>query len=197
MKSIFPLLALSIVLASPAVAQRMGGTNNNAPTLTQSFAGGDLEVQVEYRAITWAGGNFMTTVMDKEKGERYRSFVNSKAAGSPLGSLRTETALKIGDQDLPKGLYSLYFTIDDNAKWHMHAQDETKKSNHFEWTLELKTTKKSRSRLQVLLLPADEVGSCDIDIAFGSMQGSVAVTKSTKKFKKPASKPTTRSKRSR
>lgn len=192
MRQAINFLFLSLALCAPAAAQKMGGTNHSAPMLTQSFTanGGSVDFVIEYTAITWSGGEFMAMVMDKDNGGRHRAHVNRNAPEQPLGSLRADTHVKIGDTNLPKGMYALYFTIDDDLKWSLNARDERDEKKVYTWELDLGKAKKKSSRLRVLVAPGENPREASIELAFGNMSGDLAVTQGS--APKPQSKPTTR-----
>lgn len=192
MKAAITLLSLTLAVGTPAVAQKMGGTNHNAPMLTQTFTSDDESVDfvIEYTAITWAEGQFMRRVMDKENGSRVREHVNRVAPSQPLGSLRADSPLSIGGTNVPKGMYSLYFTIGDDLVWSVNLQDEKDESTVFTWKLSLDEVKKKHSRLRVLLAPAESARNAELEVSFGNMQGSLEVSRGSDE--KPKSRPSTR-----
>ncbi|MCA8943580.1 MAG: DUF2911 domain-containing protein [Planctomycetes bacterium] len=183
MKSAITLLSFALALGTPAFAQKMGGTNHNAPMLTQTFTSDDKSVDfvVEYTAITWADGQFMTRVMDKENGGRVREHVNRVAPTQPLGSLRADSPLQIGGTNVPKGMYALYFTIGEDLVWSVNLQNEKDESMVFSWKLSLDTVKKKHSRLRVLLAPAESARNAELEVSFGNMQGALEVARGSEK----------------
>ena len=169
-------LALAVLLSAPLAAQKMGGSNEDAPIVSQTFtAQGAAEVVIDYTAITWADGHAMSTIQDKKLGARLRKKVNREAPDAPLGALRCDATVNVGGTDVGKGLYALYFTIDDDCKWHLHAQSETDDTVHHEWTLDLVEMKKARKRLSMSLLPGDTAKECEVQIRFGKMEAIVPV----------------------
>lgn len=55
----FLSFAFALALATPAFAQKMGGSNRNAPTLEQSIQVGGQKMSLNYTSITWASGDSM------------------------------------------------------------------------------------------------------------------------------------------
>lgn len=168
-------LSLAFALAVPAAAQKMGSTNSDAPSLSQSFAAKNetVDFTIDYTAITWADGRTMDAIMDKDRGARYRQRVNSTAATNPLASLSTESALNFGGENLPAGVYSLYFTIGDDLKWKLNAQSEEDEKIHFSWTLDFKKSQHDVKRLTVLVYTGDDAATADVSLSFGTMSCTV------------------------
>lgn len=171
MKHTLSLLALSLAFCAPLAAQKMGSTNSDAPTLNQAFAtkDGSVDFKVEYTAITWADGQTMARLMDKEKGEGMRTRVNGSAPKAPLASLTTKHPIEAGGQTLPAGVYSIYFTIADDLTWRLNAQHEEDASVSFQWRLKFQQSDAERTRLAISVNPADDANEASISIAFGSM----------------------------
>jgi hypothetical protein len=165
--------AAAVCMAMPATAQRMGSSNRNAPTIVQSIQFPDgAKLVVEYVSITWAKGRTMEGLMSDE-GAANRQRFNENAATSPLGSVEASTAFELGGVAVPAGKYSLYFTIDDDAKWHLVLADKADAKKNLEWTLDLQEGGHHRSRLAVDIDAGDDGSSGMLMIAFGDKHASV------------------------
>ncbi len=162
-------LALALC-AVPVSAQKMGSANTNAPSIEQSIKLGDDTLTLTYTAITWAGGQMMEAAMDKDSGGRARQRINNTAEKAPLGTLKASADFDIGGKAVAAGEYKLFFTIDDDLKWHMVAASGDKR---VDWTLPLEESDKHRSRLIVALIAGDEDGTGALAIAFGKQNCKV------------------------
>ena len=119
-------IALATALVSPVFAQKMGMTNNDAPTVKQTVMAGQAKISLDYTSITWARGDTMSRLMDKEKGAGARKRISESAAQSPLATLTTSVDLKCGDLSLPAGEYAVFFTIGDDLAWSINFQNKDK-----------------------------------------------------------------------
>lgn len=159
---------LVLGLCSLAPAQRMGGSNHDAPILTQSFSAQDgIDFRIDYHAITWADGKTMARMMEAERGARIRKRINAEAPNAPLGTMRADTPISLGGKNVVEGLYALYFTIDEELNWTLHAQNEVEDDIHYQWKLALVETEKTSARLSMSVLPAEAAGDANVTIAFG------------------------------
>lgn len=157
---------LVAALCTPAFAQKMGGTNNNAPEIKQAIKIGDESMSLNYVSITWADGKMMQAIMDKANGARARQRVNSTAPNSPLASFKTSVACKCGDLELAAGDYEIYFTINDDCEWHLnfHADGKDKPQA---MKLPLMKNEQPHKRLMMSLYAGDSTGA-GCYVAFGS-----------------------------
>jgi len=159
-------LTLAAVLCAPAFAQKMGGTNNNAPTIKQSIAIGDNSMTLNYTAITWAEGKIMERCADKENGKQVRAYINRQAPSSPLANFKTTIDCKCGDLMLPAGEYEVYYTINEDCHWeinfHADGEDSAKTMK-----LPLTNTPDTTKRLLMCLYAGNE-GGAGAYIAFGT-----------------------------
>lgn len=145
--------ALAAALCAPAFAQKMGSTNSEAPTLKQSISIGDASMSLNYTAITWAEGKTMKAAMDKDKGSRYREFINNQATRNPLAKFKTTIDCKCGGLTLEAGEYDVYYTISDDCSWSLNfAHGDKVKSVK----LDLQDTPMEHSRLVMSLHAADK-----------------------------------------
>jgi len=170
MNKFLSLLACA-ALCAPVAAQKMGSTNTNAPTISQSIAAGEAKMSLNYTAITWADGKTMTMIMDKEKGERARTRVNNNAKGTPLASFSTSVDCKVGDLAVKAGEYQVFFTINAELAWEINfAQGETVQ------TMKLPLTdSQDESKRLVLAFYAMDNGA-GIYVAFGKKMGEIPVS---------------------
>ncbi len=109
---------LAAALVAPAVAQQMGSTNRNAPTVEQkvSYPNG-LAVTLNYTSITWAAGNWAKVLEDQSRRDAARKRYNDSAENSPLGTFATKTDITVGGQSVAAGEYKLMFKLDDQFAW--------------------------------------------------------------------------------
>ena len=121
----FLSLSLAAALCAPAFAQLQGMANNGAPTVKQTVTNGDAKFTLDYTSITWAQGQTMTRLMDKEKGVRARQQINQGAKDNPLGSFSTSVDVTIGTLKVPAGEYKVGFTINDNLEWEINFMGKT------------------------------------------------------------------------
>jgi hypothetical protein len=159
----FASLAFAAALCAPAFAQKMGMTNSNAPTIEQTIMAGDAKMSLNYTSITWASGKTMTAIMDKEKGERARSRVNSTAKDAPLGTFTTSVDVTCGDLKLAAGEYQVYYTINDKLEWQINFMG---KETHT-MTLPLMDSGEESKRLMMCLYAGEKDGSAGVYVSFG------------------------------
>ena len=161
-------LALALAISAPAFAQKMGGTNRNAPKLMQSLTAGEAKMTLNYTSITWAQGQMMERLADKENGGRAREYVNQNAASAPLAEFTTSIDCTVGDLKLAAGSYKVFYTIDDDANWHINfmGKDAKKPMKH---KLDLMNSEKKSKRLMMCLYAADK--GAGVYIAFGNQTG--------------------------
>lgn len=162
-------------LCAPAAAQRMGSTNRAAPTVTESIEFKDgPKLEVSYQSITWAGGQMMRRLMDKEGGAGAREGFNRRAVGSPLGTVAASAGFTLGGKAVDAGEYDLYFTIDEDLKWHLVLASKTTDGPPIDWALPLEDTDNHRSRLGIDLGAGDEDNTGVLRISFGTKHCAVA-----------------------
>lgn len=166
---------LSIVLAAslciPAVAQKSGMTNNNAPTIKQSIVAGDAKISLDYTSITWAQGQFMQRLTDKtEVGTKARARNNDMASKSPMGTFSSSTALKVGELNLPAGEYQVFFTINDDLTWNLNfaAKDKV----HTTKLALMDNPGRDHKQLVMSLYAADQT-TVGIYLGFGKQGGMI------------------------
>ncbi|MCB9877967.1 MAG: hypothetical protein H6835_10225 [Planctomycetes bacterium] len=160
-------LALSLALVSPAFAQKMGGSNRSAPTVKQSVEAGAAKMSLDYTAITWADGNMMKMLADKENGAGARKMVNDSAPKSPLASFSSSVDVKCGELHIPAGDYKVFFTIDDDCHWHLNFQKGEDKA--LSMKLELAASEHESGRLLMCLYAEDK--GAGVYLSFGSHTG--------------------------
>lgn len=171
-------LALALAVCAPAVAQKMGGTNRNAPKISQSIEAGKASMSLNYTAITWADGRMMKALADKEKGAGMRKHVNDSAPDSPLAMFKTSVDVTCGDLHLAAGEYKVYYTIDDDCAWHInfHGKDADKPMS---MKLELMGSEHENKRLLMCLYAEDK--GAGVYIAFGDKTGMLTFAPAMKK----------------
>lgn len=171
MKSLSLAIALA-GLAIPLSAQVRGSINQGAPTVSSSieFSGGG-KVEVSYIAANFGRGDFLGQL---ENSARAREGLNKRAAQRPLGSLEVTKAMTIGGQKVAAGEYDLYFTIDDDVKWHLILSSGGDDAKKVDIKLDLKDTEKGSARLKIVVTAGDGNDECDLAVAFGSQAGTIA-----------------------
>ncbi len=155
--------ALALAVSVPVYAQKMGSSNRNAPKIEQTIMAGDATMSLNYTSITWADGQMMQRLADKETGARARQMVNDSAPNAPLASFETNVDVMCGKLHLPAGEYKVFYTIDDDTNWHINfmAGDKT-----HEMKLPLSPVKNEYKRLVMPIYAED--GGCGLYIAFGT-----------------------------
>ncbi len=163
------------LLTAPASAQKMGHSNTNAPTISQTIRLGDKgTIKLQYTSITWASGSFSKALQDENTRERLRERINGLAASDPLGSLETTTALIVDDKRVGAGSYALAFMLGADYGWQL-VLTAAKGKRQISWPLELEATKRTSRRLTVNLEAGDEDFTAQIAFAFGNQVGRMAV----------------------
>ena len=159
--------ALAAALCAPAFAQKTGMTNNDAPTVKQTVMAGDAKISLDYTSITWAAGQFMTRLTDKENGAKARARTNEMAPKAPLGSLTSSVDLMCGDLLIPTGEYKVYFTIGDDLAWSINFMGKDKT---YTKKLELMDSEHESKRLLLCLYAGEEEGA-GVYVSFGKQSG--------------------------
>lgn len=166
MKAIL-VLALCASLCAPALAQKQGQSNNNAPTVTQTVDNAGATFSLNYTSITWASGKTMDAAMNKEKGAGTRTRINNAAKQSPLATFSTSVDVTCGDLKLAAGDYKVSFTISDTCEWEINF---TKGEDTQKMKLSLMDSGNDSKRLMMCLYAGDEIGA-GVYIAFGKQMG--------------------------
>ena len=151
--------ALVTALCTPAFAQRMGGSNRNAPEVKQSIGAEDLAITLNYTSITWANGEAMKAITDKENGGRLRERVNRSAPSSPLGTFKSNMPLACGDLSLPAGDYEIYYTINDDCEWQINFHKDGEAMMVATPGLVEELTEKGFSNMKGILFEATSIAS--------------------------------------
>jgi hypothetical protein len=160
----FLSLALAAALCAPAFAQKMGMANNDAQTIKQTLMAGEAKISLDYTSITWASGQTMTMLMDKEKGAKARQRINATAKEAPLGSFSTSVDVMIGSLKVPAGEYKLGFTITENLEWEINFMGK----ETLTLKLDLQDNKAMpHKRLLCSLFAGDDSSTAGVYVAFG------------------------------
>lgn len=171
MRHILFASVLVSVLGLPLAAQSGGRANQSTPTVGQSIAfTNGCSVQLDYRAITWAQGQWMKA-LENEAG---RTRTNNDLKKNPTGTLNASADITLGGQTVKAGKYKLYFQVDDEVKFHLVLADES--GNETKWKLDLQDTKDNSSRLSLTITAGKAATDANVGIAFGSMACTVAMT---------------------
>lgn len=160
-------IALATALCAPTFAQKQGMSNNDAPTVKQTITAGDAKMSLDYTSITWASGQTMARLMDKEKGARTRKGVNDNASKNPLAKFTTSVPVKCGELMLPAGEYTVFFTITEELAWQINFQGKEKLQT---MALGLETSEHESKRLLMCLYAGDEAGA-GVYVSFGKQSG--------------------------
>jgi hypothetical protein len=169
MKKLLPFV-LAAAFCTPAFAQKMGMSNNDAPEIKQSLSAGDAKMSLDYTSITWAQGKMMARLSDKDNGAKAREQFNKAGPGAPLAMFKTSVDCKCGDATLPAGEYQVYFTIGDDLSWSLNFKSGDKVMTT---KLALANGEHDSKRL-VMGLYAEEKGAA-VHLAFGKQSGTLAI----------------------
>ncbi len=161
MRSLALTLLLGASLVAPIAAQKMGGSNNNAPRVSQAIAYGQSKIALDYWSVNWGEGKFM----GKLGNERMRDYINKKADESPIGKVSLDAPLKIAGKVVPAGGYALAFKVRSSGSWMLVLTP--KKGDPIRWGLRLKDSDDVSKRLKIVLTAGEKMGSCDVAIKFG------------------------------
>ena len=159
----YPILPLSLALlaAAPLSAQITGSINATYPTVSQSVeTTSGNKMAVKYAAINWGQGSFL----EQAQSQGFRDRINAAADRQPIGSFEISKAIKLGEEDLAAGKYSMAFKIDDDAQWNLVlkiGEDE------YMMPLVLEATSEHRDRLTISLVPSADGGACSLIVNFG------------------------------
>lgn len=172
MKPFLPL-AIGLLLALPATAQRQGMSNQDAPTVSATITFKDgTKVSCEYLSITWAQGRWFERL--KSNDERRKAH-NDSAPKGPLGKFSTTADLNVAGQAVPAGEYSVYFTFTDKLEWQINLGND-KKTVTITLPLQDSPTESSRLLLGLHAVDARTAGlyfsfgkqNCDLQLARGA-----------------------------
>ena len=164
LKKIVAVAVLVACTGTPALAQRMGSANRNAPQITQSITLGGAKLDLNYTSITWASGQWASQLANDATKAGFRDNLNAAAAKSPLGSLTASAALTIGGQKVEAGTYKLAFTLDDKFQWQITL---TSDAGSVVIPLPLKAVEEDSTRLVTSLRAGEKDFTADIVVAFG------------------------------
>lgn len=175
----FLTITLAAAMCAPAFAQKMGMSNNNAPTIKQSITAGEAKVSFDYTSITWSSGSTMNMIMDKEKGAKTRARVNATAKEQPLGAFSTSVDLMIGTKKIAAGEYTVGFTINEKLEWELNFMGKETVT----LTLPLAEMKDEHKRLACTIGASDETGMF-LNVCFGKKSGTLLLSPAKEEGKK-------------
>ncbi len=156
-------LALAVA-ATPAVAQKTGSVNRNAPEVKQTIQMGDNSLTLNYTAITWAEGSTMAKAKDDEK---VREYINNKAESAPLGMVKNTMAVEVAGKTIPVGSHDLFFTIHESGSWLLNLRSQADKTKKMTWRLALQSNEEMpHDRLVMSLFCSGNAGA-GIYLGFG------------------------------
>jgi len=170
------ILALSALLAAPAVAQVSGSINRNAPTVDHSITmNNDAKdkIHVSYTAIAFGEGQWQAMKDNKDMHERF----NKGAESKPIGKVSSSMPLMVAGKEVPAGDYKMFFSLHEQAGWLLNVKND---DNHVMWRLVLSETDHNHKRMHISLTPADAADQCNLTIAFGNQMVSVPVAPAKK-----------------
>ncbi|GAB4161351.1 MAG: hypothetical protein Fur0037_28000 [Planctomycetota bacterium] len=164
-------VTLGAVLVAPALAQKTGSVNRNAPTVKQTVENAGAKFSLDYTSITWATGRTIKAAMDKEQGANLRQYINNMAKSQPLGAFTTSVDVACGSLKLAAGSYKVAFTINEDLQWEINfmQDDEIQKM-----PLDLMDSGDNSRRLLMCLYAGDEKGA-GVYIAFGKKMAILAI----------------------
>ena len=166
------LILIALFAANPALAQKMGGTNTNAPDIQQSIQLGKRgRIAISYQAITWSGGRWAKALQDETTRDAMRNRINAAAKEFPLGSLETDRDLNIGQGSIPAGRYALSFQLDENFAWQLVLGSE----KTYSFDLPLANSSKVMKRLTLHLDAGEEDFTASLTVAFGAKECALPV----------------------
>ena len=168
------IVALSVsVLAVPAMAQKMGMINRNAPTIEQKMDLGKTgTISLKYTGISWGAGAWAEALQDEEKRDQARARINKTADSSPLGSLVCSKDMVIGDVAVAAGSYDFAFKLDDDFAWQVALK---KDGDTTSIPLSLMETEEASKRLVLSLYAGDEDFTGGLNVAFGTDFGMLTI----------------------
>lgn len=169
--TVFATLALA-VFAGSATAQKMGGTNANAPSINQTIELEDADIEIGYFAITYASGRWAKALEDEGSRDQMRQMINSRADRAPLGSFETSADLEVGGVHVPEGEYRLAFKLDDKFQWQMVLTGD---EGEIHIPLQLMDNPDPSKRLVISIYAGDEDGTAGLYLAFGGKFGMLSI----------------------
>lgn len=168
----FLSLVLIAAMCAPAIAQKRGGMNRNAPAIKQSLTAGEATMSLDYTAITFASGGWMKELETPEGREGH----NKQAAEKPLAMFKTSVDVTCGELQLVAGEYKVFFTLDEKNAWVINFQLGDKVQS---MKLKLEDSGHESKRL-LLCLYAEEKGA-GVYVAFGKQTGMLSFAPAAKK----------------
>lgn len=163
---------LLLVMTSPALAQRSGSSNRNAPTITQTIAFGKDTIELSYTSITWGEGQWAAKLADEATKAAARANINANAEKTPLGTLKVAMPITIGTTKVAAGTYKLAFVLDDNYKWQILLTADQTKLNV---ALDLKNVDEESKRLRVALRAGEKDFTAELAVGFGKSRGTLPI----------------------
>ncbi len=171
MRKLFRALVGIVLLSSPALAQKMGSINRNAPSVATTITfGGKQSIELSYIAISWGEGNWAKAIA--EKNTQMRDSINAQAGKQPLGSLTLPADMMLGGKQVMAGKYKLAFTLSEAFAWELTLTGDKDKHT---WPLTLEDADKELKRLTLGLIAGEADLSATLHIAFGTKRGEVAI----------------------
>ena len=173
LKKIVVAALLVACTGTPALAQRMGSANRNAPQVTQGITLGAAKLDLNYTSITWASGQWAAQLANDASKAAFRDNLNAAAAKAPLGALTTTAAFTIGGQKVEAGTYKLAFTLDDKYQWQITLSND---AGSVVIPLPLKTVEEDSRRLVTSLRAGEQDFTAEIVVAFGKSRCALPVS---------------------
>lgn len=183
MRQLFLVATTLVALSLPLAAQRGGSANRSAPKVGQSieFAGG-ASVELKYRSLTWAGGQFM----ERLKTDAGREQTNADLKANPTGTLTCSTDVTLGGTAVKAGTYKLYFEVDAQQSFHLVLANEA--GAETKWKLTLAEGNDMNTRLTLTLTAGKSDKEANVGIAFGKMSCTVGLSTAAAGNAAPAKK---------
>src|SRR5688572_10075652 len=172
LKRVATIATVAVALSATAHAQRMGSSNRNAPTVTQSIAFPSATIELSYVAITWAGGQWKAALDNEASRADQRTRINGAAEKTPLGTLKLPAAMNFGATKVAAGTYKVAFTLDEKFKWQLSLTGE---AGATVVPLNLKACDEDCKRLALGLRAGEKDATAELVIAFGKERCVLAV----------------------
>ena len=174
MKAILFTAIAVCALSLPASAQRMGSSNNNAPTIEQKIDLGQTgTLELTYTGITFGQGAWASALKDEKRRERMRTRINSTADTNPLGSFSFSKSVMIGETSVAAGDYKLAFKLNDAYEWELVLAGSDSSTSV---PLTMTDNPEPSKRLVISLYAGDEDFTAGLYLAFGQKLTMLTIT---------------------
>jgi hypothetical protein len=166
-RSLVVAATLCFATSATALGQYTGSANRNAPQVTQSITLGKESIDLTYRSITWAAGQWAAALENEATRGEARTRINGAAEKSPLGTFKTSAAITLGGAKVAAGTYKLAFTLDEKFKWQLTLTSDAGAVN---CALDLETVEENSKRLVTTLRAGEKDFTAEVLVAFGKQR---------------------------